>query len=260
MSEENKNVLFLFDVDGTLSKSRCKAPAKILEMLRKLRATKSKDTCVKVAFVGGSDLAKQVEQLGVNLLEMFDYAFPENGVQYYKGSNLVSSESVIKFLGEEQFKNLINHFLGMMAKVECPKKRGTFIETRNSMINICPVGRTCSTEERAEFFEFDKKNKIRETIVAESKNFLASMKMTASIGGQISIDVFPQGWDKTYCLNHIKESKIYFFGDMTHEGGNDYEIYSHPKTNGVKVNGPDDTIVKVNEALKAEGMPEIKYD
>ncbi len=34
--------------------------------------------------------------------------------------------------------------------------RGTFIEFRNGLINICPIGRNCSQEERVEFFEYDK--------------------------------------------------------------------------------------------------------
>lgn len=37
-------------------------------------------------------------------------------------------------------------------------------------------------------------------------------------GGQISFDVFPQGWDKTYALKHLENeqiSTIYFFGDKT---------------------------------------------
>ena len=34
--------------------------------------------------------------------------------------------------------------------------RGTFIEFRSSMINICPVGRSCSQAERDEFSAFDK--------------------------------------------------------------------------------------------------------
>lgn len=52
------------------------------------------------------------------------------------------------------------------------------------------------------------------------------MGVKYSIGGQISFDVFPIGWDKTYCLRFLKEyDEIYFFGDKTYEGGNDYEIY-----------------------------------
>lgn len=38
------------------------------------------------------------------------------------------------------------------------------------------------------------------------------------VGGQISIDVFPKGWDKTYCLKHLSDEPfdtIHFFGDKT---------------------------------------------
>jgi len=39
-----------------------------------------------------------------------------------------------------------------------------------------------------------------------------------AIGGQISIDVFPKGWDKTFCLQFIEKQgfqTIHFFGDKT---------------------------------------------
>jgi phosphomannomutase len=37
-----------------------------------------------------------------------------------------------------------------------------------------------------------------------------------SIGGQISFDVFPHGWDKTYCLQFcVGYDEIHFFGDKT---------------------------------------------
>ena len=72
-----------------------------------------------------------------------------------------------------------------------------------------------------------------------------------SIGGQISFDVFPKGWDKRYCLQHVQAEKdrpdgvdyttIHFFGDKCFEGGNDWEIYSDPRTIGHAVTGPEDT-------------------
>ena len=37
-------------------------------------------------------------------------------------------------------------------------------------------------------------------------------------GGQISFDVFPEGWDKRYCLQYLKKDgikNIHFFGDKT---------------------------------------------
>lgn len=41
-----------------------------------------------------------------------------------------------------------------------------------------------------------------------------------AIGGQISFDIFPQGWDKRYCLNHVMSEnfkEIHFFGDKCYE-------------------------------------------
>jgi phosphomannomutase len=48
----------------------------------------------------------------------------------------------------------------------------------------------------------------------------ADFNLKYSIGGQISFDVFPQGWDKTYCLRHLEADKIgtiHFFGDKVME-------------------------------------------
>jgi hypothetical protein len=44
--------------------------------------------------------------------------------------------------------------------------------------------------------------------------------LTFSIGGQISFDVFPNGWDKTYALRRVEDEQfeeIHFFGDKTYE-------------------------------------------
>lgn len=77
--------------------------------------------------------------------------------------------------------------------------------------------------------------------------FLLNIFFFISIGGQISFDVFPIGWDKTYCLRHIRGyDEIHFFGDKTTEGGNDYEIYESDLTVGHSVTCPEDTINQLN--------------
>lgn len=76
------------------------------------------------------------------------------------------------------------------------------------------------------------------------------LNLTYSIGGQISFDVFPRGWDKTYCLNYVPEGEfdeIHFFGDKTFEGGNDFEIFTHPRVIGHSVTSPDHTMSLLNE-------------
>ena len=78
------------------------------------------------------------------------------------------------------------------------------------------------------------------------------------VGGQISFDCFPTGWDKTYCLRHVENDgykTIHFFGDKTFQvsitsfagcadlkGGNDYEIYTDSRVTGHSVDSPTDTM------------------
>lgn len=242
-----KNILFLFDVDGTLTPSRQKITPGVKEMLSNLREH------VHIAFVGGSDIAKQKEQMGEDCLKFFDYGFPENGASFYEGETLVSQIKIIDVMGEELYKEFVNFCLAYLSKVDCPVKRGTFIEYRNSMINLSPVGRSCSTEERKKFKEYDGIYKVRETMVEALRKEFDKHDLHFSIGGEISIDCFPKGWDKRYCISHIHKlgiTEIYFFGDMTHLGGNDYEIFCDDKVVGANVANPEDTIQKVNEQLK----------
>ena len=74
-----------------------------------------------------------------------------------------------------------------------------------------------------------------------------------AIGGQISIDAFPVGWDKRFCLQHLENEgykEIHFFGDRTEEGGNDYQLYADPRTQGHSVTSPSDTIKKLKETFQ----------
>jgi len=198
---------------------------------------------VMIGMVGGSDLKKQREQLGETVLDMFDYTFSENGLVAYKGRELIEEASLTAFLGEERLQKLINFILHYIADLDIPVKRGTFIEFRKGMLNVSPIGRNCSQEERCEFERYDKDAKIREKFVAALRETFGDYNLTYSIGGQISFDVFPKGWDKTYALqfvNHVKE--IHFFGDKTYEGGNDFEIYSSQRTIGHSVKNPEETM------------------
>ena len=74
------------------------------------------------------------------------------------------------------------------------------MEYRNGMMNISPIGRNCSKEERNEFEEFDKTAKVRPQFIEALKKELHDIDLQYSIGGQISFDVFPTGWDKSFCL------------------------------------------------------------
>ncbi|XP_033950722.1 phosphomannomutase 2 [Pseudochaenichthys georgianus] len=234
---EDPSTLCLFDVDGTLTAARQRVTPHMSDFLEKLK------TRVRVGVVGGSDLCKIKEQLGEDVIQKVDYLFAENGLVAYKDGQLLCIQSIQAHMGEELLQDFINFCLNYMATIKLPKKRGTFIEFRNGMLNVSPIGRSCTPEERKEFYELDQKEKIREKFVSILKEEFKGKGLSFSIGGQISFDVFPDGWDKTFCLRFVEEdfSTIHFFGDKTTPGGNDYEIYSDPRTMGHVVSSPEET-------------------
>ena len=74
------------------------------------------------------------------------------------------------------------------------------MEYRNGMMNISPIGRNCSKEERNAFDDMDKTAKVRAKFIEALQTELADLNLQYSIEGQISFDVFPKGWDKSFCL------------------------------------------------------------
>ncbi|KAJ3693000.1 hypothetical protein LUZ60_012095 [Juncus effusus] len=242
MANRKNGVIALFDVDGTLTAPRKGVTNQMLEFLKELREV------ITVGVVGGSDLVKISEQLGKSVTTDYDYAFSENGLVAHKAGQLIGKESLKTFLGDEKLKEFINFTLHYIADLDIPIKRGTFLEFRAGMINVSPIGRNCSQEERDEFERFDKVHNIRPKMVSILREKFAHFNLTFSIGGQISFDVFPQGWDKTYCLRYLEEfQEIHFFGDKTYKGGNDHEIFESERTVGHTVTSPDDTMKQCRE-------------
>ncbi|KDQ61596.1 hypothetical protein JAAARDRAFT_54948 [Jaapia argillacea MUCL 33604] len=239
--------LVLFDVDGTLTLARQGVTPDMTQLLRDLRKK------VAIGFVGGSDLVKISEQLSVagnNAIDDFDFAFAENGLTAYRMSKPLPSQSFIKYVGEERYKKLVNFILHYLADMDIPIKRGTFIEFRNGMINVSPIGRNATIEERLAFEAYDKQHGLRAAFVNVLREKFADYGLTFAIGGQISFDVFPTGWDKTYCLRHVEGDgfeEIHFFGDKTYKGGNDYEIFTDPRVIGHSVTSPSDTARQLRE-------------
>lgn len=238
--------LILFDVDGTLTEPR----KSILDpMLTTLKQLKKIDNLI-LGIVGGSNLEKQQQQLG-DAIQLFDYIFSENGLVSFENGKLFHRRSIAEHLGEKNLQLFLNSALHKLSLIELPIKRGTFIEFRSGIINISPIGRDCNYQERLDFNKYDLQHGIRKKLIQELQHQFSHLNLNYSLGGQISIDIFPIGWDKTYCLQHIENknfTQIHFFGDKTLKDGNDYEIYNSPKVIGHAVNSPNDTI-RICQAL-----------
>jgi phosphomannomutase len=244
-----KPTLLLFDVDGTLTVPRLSQTPEMRAIVADLRKAG-----FFVGVVGGSDFKKQEEQLGLDVLEQFDYVFSENGLRAFKGTSEFHRQNLVKFLGNDNIKRVVKTALRLIADADIPVQRGTFVELRNGMFNISPIGRNCSQEERDEFEQYDHQHNIRKDMIKSMREALADLNLQFSIGGQISFDVFPAGWDKTYSLQFVTEEfgDIHFFGDKTYEGGNDFEIFEHHRTIGHSVKNFNETIAILQEMLNSQ--------
>ena len=148
------------------------------EMLQLLSALRHK---VAIGFVGGSDLAKQQEQLGtasIPVTTLFDFCFAENGLTAIRMGVPLASHSFIKWIGEDNYKQLVKFILHYVADLDIPVKRGTFVEFRNGMINVSPIGRNATIQERNEYEKFDLEHKIREKFVQAIKEQFPDLGLT----------------------------------------------------------------------------------
>ena len=84
------------------------------------------------------------------------------------------------------------------------------------MLNISPIGRNCTQQEREDFWQYDKLHNVRSKMVQVLQRQFPDYGLKYSIGGQISFDVFAEGWDKTFCLKYLEKfQNIFFYGDKT---------------------------------------------
>jgi len=199
--------IVLFDVDGTLTTPRQSITPELLGFLKMLH------NHTDIGIVDGSDLKKMKEQLGDNLqeLDFIDYIFSENGLISYQKHITIHQCNICQHMGEEKLEKFINFCLRYLADLDIPIKRGTSIELRQSMLNISPIGRNCSQHERDAFEEYDKIHHIRRNMITTLEKEFPDYDLKYSIGEQISFDVLGSTFDKTFCLQFLKEyDRIYF--------------------------------------------------
>ena len=184
---------------------------------------------------------------------------PCNGTQLFKYSEDArsfirrTSTNMIEFMGVEKYRIMISILTDLQNQVietyDTLPLSGNFISFRESMVNWCMIGRDATNEMRSKFVEMDRG--LRQSLHAQFREELKSGGITdieSALGGSTSIDIYPEGWDKTYCLNHIEQpANVYFVGDKCHPGGNDYEIFESNQTVSFETDGPSTTLHIIKE-------------
>jgi phosphomannomutase len=209
---------FVFDVDGTLTPSRGKIDPEFKQFFDEF--------CRKnnVYFVTGSDKDKTVEQLGEDTYALAKVVFNCSGNDIYTtGVNVRKSEWTLP----DQLRKMLE---GWLQGSNFKYRTGNHIEERPGTVNFSIVGRNCTLDERKEYIKYDKLMRERESIAFQINHSFKDI--TATVGGETGIDIYPTGCDKGQVYYEFsKGATIHFFGDKMEPGGNDYplaKLLKHP--------------------------------
>ena len=222
---------YIFDIDGTLTPSRLPINTDFEFFFKKWIVNKN------VYLVTGSDQEKTIEQIGKEIWQSVKRVYQSCGNQVWEQGKLIKQQNF-------DLNTSIKHeLLKKIDTSEWKEKCGNHLEERVGLVNFSVIGRNCSQEKREEYYEWDKKNLERMKICKSIMNQFPNIE--ASIGGQISIDIYAKGKNKAQVLDDIHDP-IYFFGDKMDEGGNDYPIADRLMKERkdyklFKVNSPTDT-------------------
>ena len=215
--------IFIFDVDGTLTPSRLPMTKEFQKFFKEWIKKN------KFYLVTGSDLPKLQEQMCFYDIEA-EGIFTCCGNQFWKPDpSIVNISAELVYENKFEMTNKLKSMLDVILMASpYPDRYGNHIEDRGSMVNFSIVGRNCNQLQREIFFEWDNKYNERKKISTAIKHKFP--ELDAVLGGQISIDIYPKGKDKSQVLDVIKQDRLVepneyiFIGDRTEKGGNDYPL------------------------------------
>ena len=241
--------LVVFDLDGTLAKSKSPLDPDMATLLDKLMCV------MKVAVISGgawSQFEKQVLAFlphddRLKSLSML----PTCGTKFYRFdgdwkklySEDFSAEDAKKIVGA------LNHAVDRCGyRVE--KHWGDLIEDRGSQITFSALGQEAPLAEKVKWDrDFAKRQKIEAVLEPMIPGF------SIRLGGATSIDVTRPGIDKAYGIRKLKETldvsiaEMIFVGDAIFPGGNDYPA-KQAGVQSIRVRDPEET-KRVIEAICA---------
>ena len=226
---------FLFDVDGTITNAREPVNPDFAKYFGEW-VDSSQKKGDQVFLVTGSDKQKTLEQVGSPLYRLM------NGVYQNCGNQLFIRNSLIYESKWAISAHLRLDLLILAERSPWFGKAKDNIEERVGMANFSTIGRTATPDQRRAYALWDgATNERRKNVEWLSMRY---PRLQFDIGGEISIDIYPKGKDKSQVISHMGDNTI-FFGDKCDEGGNDHTI-SRAASKFHQVNGWLDTRYIIN--------------
>lgn len=214
--------LIVFDLDGTLAKSKSTITKEMVKALSHLLEH------AKVAIISGADWPQFQKQVLAKMQETNQLKnlsiLPTCGTKFYsykKSWTKVYAENFSKGQSEKiqtELKKAVQQ-----SKLTFDKIWGEQIEDRGSQITFSALGQKAPLSAKKDWDpDFKKRKKIKTILDKKLKNF------DVNLGGSTSIDITQKGADKAYGIQKLKDtfklktSEIIFIGDALFPGGNDH--------------------------------------
>ncbi len=250
MKDMKKFDLIVFDIDGTLTRSKLPLDAEMASLLCELMEK------YPVAIISGASY-KQFKSQILDYLPCSSkrmknlYLLPADGTVFCYGDGWRCDNDAP--LSEEEKKHIEMAFENIFEELgwEKPNKvYGELIEDRGSQLNFSVFGQDAPIELKE---KWDPDNKKRERMIEILKRLLPNFSM--HIGGTTSIEITKTGIDKAYGLRKLMEraslskEKMLYVGDKLFRGGNDEPVLAL----GIEcraVKNPGETKKIIRELLK----------
>lgn len=214
--------LIIFDLDGTLAKSKSAIDQEMSELLSNLL------NVAQASIISGGDWPQFQKQVLSHLPKKAVLKkltiLPTCGTKYYEYKKDWEELYEENFTDGER-KQILDSLKSAIegANLHIKKTWGDQIEDRGSQITFSALGQKAPLAEKKGWDDnFEKRKKIVEPLKKTLKRFSIGM------GGTTSIDIVKPGIDKAYGIRKLEEilgidiPEMIFIGDALFEGGNDH--------------------------------------
>jgi len=245
--------IIIFDLDGTLAKSKSKLDKEMATLIRELLRKRY------VAVTSGGSFQQFETQFlsklpkKTNLRNLFLFPTSAATGYYYDVKHAHFSQAYAKLMSEQAVRKIIHSFEIVFREISYiqPKKTyGRVFENRGSQLTFSALGQKAPLRIKQ---KWDPKQEKRLKIRRHLKRHLPNLEIT--IGGTTSIDVTKKGVNKTLCVKKLKgllnieRKNMLYVGDALFRGGNDYVM----KSTGIRcisVSSPEETKALIRKTIQ----------
>ena len=249
-----KKKVVIFDLDGTLTKSKSDLDKEMAKLIAELLQERY------VAVTSGCSFHQFEDQFvgrlpkTANLSNLFLFPTCSASGYYYDAKKSKYYRAYTHLMPTQAVKRILKSFKAVFTEISYsyPKRTyGPVFENRGSQLTFSALGQRAPLQLKR---KWDPDQKKRLTIRRHLSARLTNFEIT--IGGTTSIDVTRKGVNKTLCVRklidrlHVKKNEMLFVGDALFKGGNDY-IMKSADIQCVPVSGPKETKELVTRIIQS---------